>query len=228
MVAPTAPRDGGPRRRSARRARTTRGDADTRVGDQAGGAPRAADMARRGTSRGGSGRGVRCVGRRAWRMPCTRDVTRQRRSTDHSPVRIERLALGRPFLHHWAIAVYRLGLCQGSPAGWGRQNRVHRTSDSERARDIWFVCESSQNLTTRSSKPGFEISRFRIGAPVHFRSPSTGVGAIRRFVTRRYPRSRSNPREAERLPAKRPRFGLGWFFFPARTGKMANPRALRA
>lgn len=49
---------------------------------------------------------------------------------------------------------------------------------------------------------------------MHFRSPSTGVGAIRRFVTRRYPLSRSNPREAERLPAKRPRFGLGWFFSP--------------
>ena len=52
VVAPTALRDGGPRRRSARGARTTRGDAETRVEDRAGGAPRAADMARGNVARG--------------------------------------------------------------------------------------------------------------------------------------------------------------------------------
>ena len=57
---------------------------------------------------------------------------------------------------------------------------------------------------------------------MHFRSPSTGVGAIPRFVTRRYPRSR---RTRERLRGFLPSVrDSGWDgFFPREDGKDGEP-----
>ena len=103
VVAPTALRDGGPRRRSARGARTTRGDAETRVEDRAGGAPGGGHGARNVT-RGIDSR--RSMPRAAHVEDAVRrDVTR--RSTDHPAARhftsccsrVKQARLSPPFGH---------------------------------------------------------------------------------------------------------------------------------